>query len=202
MVPTRSHWRRRFFCVLPIRLYLPLTVYLCCVLRTGKANMRIFSNECPLEAMDARRQPALRSTEAEILKRWMEASAGVCLMGTGSNMRAAKWTLIVCEMAPVVCKDGRFLLNPGETSPAPPDRLLSALISWLRLPACISSGWNYLLFSAPPSHECVWWLWIGGMGGGGGGGILPGLGDAFAGHAVFVLHYTSQLSQHRWLHWA
>lgn len=25
---------------------------------------------------------------------------------------------------------------------------------------------------------------------------------AFAGRAVFVLHYTSQLSQHRWLRWA
>lgn len=103
----------------------------------------------------------------------------------------------MCEMAPVLCEDGRFFLNPGETSPAPPNRLLSALISWLLITACISSVWNYLLVSASPSHECVGWLWMGGV-----GGILPGLGDAFAGHAVFVLHYTSQLSQHRWLHWA
>lgn len=40
--------------------------------------MRIFSNECPLEAMDARRQPVYRRTEAEKLKRWMDVSAGVC----------------------------------------------------------------------------------------------------------------------------
>lgn len=78
------------------------------------------------------------------------------------------WTLGVCERSPVVCEDGWFFLNPGETSPAPPHRLLSALISWLLITACVSSVWNYLLVSASPSHECVWWLWM--------GGIPPGLG--------------------------
>lgn len=126
--------------------------------------MRIFSNECPLEAMDARRQPEHSSTGAGILKRWMDVCAGVCLMGIGSSMRAAKWTLIVCELAPGVCKDGRCFLDPGETSPVPPNRLLSALISWLLITACVSSGWNYLSVSASPSHECVWWLWMGGWG--------------------------------------
>lgn len=85
-------------------------------------------------------------------------------MGIGSSMRAAKWTLIVCELAPGVCKDGRCFLDPGETSAVPPNRLLSALISWLLITACVSSGWNYLSVSASPSHECVWWLWMGGWG--------------------------------------
>lgn len=57
VAPARSGWRRRFLCVLPIPLYLPLTVYLRCVPGTGKANTGIFSNECPLE-VDGCRQTA------------------------------------------------------------------------------------------------------------------------------------------------